>query len=242
MLVIPAIDLRRGRCVRLFQGRREEETFYSDDPVQVARLWERKGAERLHLVDLDGAFAGKPRNRHLIAQIVRSLRIPVQLGGGLREAEAVRDAFSLGVSKVVLGTVCVENPPLFRELASLYGPRLVVGIDAQDGVVAVRGWLKKTHITARELAAQALTLGLREIVYTDITRDGSLAGPNFKSLQEMASLPGINLIASGGISSLEEIKKLFLLEKKGVKGVIVGKALYEGRFTLEEAINAAKGA
>ncbi len=238
MLIIPAIDLSRGRCVRLYQGRREKETFYSDDPVQVARLWERRGAERLHLVDLDGAFEGRPLNSDIIAQIVRKLHIPVQLGGGLRDAESVKNAFSLGVSKVVLGTVCVHKPALFEQLASLYGPRLIVGIDAREGVVAVKGWLEETQVRAHDLAKKALALGLEEIIYTDIMRDGSLAGPNFKALEEMLSIPGIKIIASGGIASLEDLKMLSRMEEKGLIGAIVGKALYDGCFTLEEAIRA----
>ena len=239
MLVIPAIDLSEGRCVRLFQGKREEETVYSSEPVRVARLWEKKGAQRLHLVDLDGAFGGKPYNSPIIAQITSALKIPVQLGGGLRDAGAVKSAFELGVSKVILGTACVENPELLEQLSSLYGSRLIVGIDAREGIVAIKGWVQETTIKARDLAEKALKLGLKEVIYTDIARDGALVGPNLQALEEMSSLPGIEVIASGGISSLEDLKKLSLLGRKGVKGVIVGKALYDERFTLEEALQIA---
>ena len=236
MIIIPAIDLSQGKCVRLFQGRKDKETVYSSDPVQVARLWEEKGASRLHLVDLDGAFEGKPHNGDIIKKIASAIEIPVQLGGGLRDVETVKNAFELGVEKVILGTVCVENPRLLEELAYIYNSRIIVGIDARDGKVAVKGWVEETTMKARDLAAATIKLGLKEIIYTDISRDGALVGPNYKALEEMASLPGIEVIASGGISSLDDLKKLSLMKNDGIKGVIVGKALYDGLFSLEDAL------
>lgn len=236
MLIIPAIDLSKGRCVRLVRGQRKEETVYSADPVEVACRWQEQGAPRLHLVDLDGAFDGFPQNKEVIAEIVKALHIPVQLGGGLRDLRTLENVFQLGVEKAILGTLAVEDPPLMEELASAFGSRLMVAIDAREGVVAVRGWVKETALKAVELAHRVFSLGLQEIIYTDISRDGMLSGPNLAALEEITSVQGLNIIASGGIAGLDDIRSVRRLENRGVSGVIVGKALYDEHFTLEEAL------
>ena len=202
----------------------------------MARLWQAKGAKRLHLVDLDGAFTGSPKNKAVIAKIAADLKIPVQLGGGLRNLQDVEEAFGLGVDKVILGTVAAKNPPLLERLAHLFGPNLIVGIDAKEGQVAIKGWVEKTGLKATELAQRCLLLGLQEIIYTDISRDGMLSGPNLAALEEMTLVKGLKVIASGGVSSLGDLKNIKKLKNKGVTGVIVGKALYDERFSLEDAL------
>lgn len=236
MLIIPAIDLHRGRCVRLRRGEREQETVYSNNPAEIALRWQAAGAQRLHVVDLDGAFAGKPVNLPAIAAITAAVEIPVQLGGGIRDRSTVEGAFKLGVSRVVLGTAAVEEPALLAELVGLYGERIVAGIDARDGVAAIKGWVENSSRRAVDLALEMEKIGVREIIYTDISRDGMLEGPNLQAMQEMARALRISVIASGGVSSLEDLLRLQELEKDGIKGVIVGQALYSGFLDLQEAI------
>ncbi len=236
MLIIPAIDLHRGRCVRLRRGEREQETVYSNNPAEIALRWQAAGAQRLHVVDLDGAFAGKPVNLPAIAAITAAVEIPVQLGGGIRDRSTVEGAFKLGVSRVVLGTAAVEEPVLLAELVGLYGERIVAGIDARDGVAAIKGWVENSSRRAVDLALEMEKIGVREIIYTDISRDGMLEGPNLQAMQEMARALRISVIASGGVSSLEDLLRLQELEKDGIKGVIVGQALYSGFLDLQEAI------
>lgn len=236
MLLIPAIDLHRGKCVRLRRGVRNEETVYSHDPAAVARQWQEGGAKRLHVVDLDGAFEGKQVNAAVIAQITGAVHIPVQLGGGMRDQLAVEQAFELGVSSVILGTAAVEQPELIRELVKLYPGRIIAGIDARDGVAAIKGWVEGSKRNAVELAKEMEAYGVAEIIYTDISRDGMLTGPNVEAMGEMAAALQIPVIASGGVSSLEDLLRLKTLENLGVSGVIVGQALYSGRIELEKAI------
>lgn len=236
MLVIPAIDLHGGKCVRLLQGKREKETVYSLNPVEVALKWQSEGARRLHIVDLDGAFAGRPVNSSIIAEIVSNLDIPLQLGGGIREIQTVKNALELGVSRVILGTAAVEKPELVKEMVALYGEKIQVGIDARDGFVAVKGWVEASPKKALDFALEMQGYGVREIIYTDISRDGTLAGPNLKALKEMAEVLEIPVIASGGVSSLEDLRLLKDLEPFGVESVIIGQALYTGRFSLRDAI------
>ncbi len=238
MQLIPAIDLRGGRCVRLVKGEREREIVYSENPVEVALQWQAGGASRLHMVDLDGAFEGKPVNHELIRDIARSVNIPVQLGGGLRDKVSVHNAFQAGVSRVILGTVAVEHPSLVEELVDLYEKRITVGIDARDGMVAVRGWVEGSALSAMNMALEMERRGVAEIIYTDISRDGTLEGPNTEAIKTMARSLEIPIIASGGVSSIKDLLALKELEKWGVSGVIVGQALYSGRFTLEEALAA----
>ena len=199
MLVIPAIDLHGEKCFVII-GKREE-TVYSLNPVEVALKWQSEGARRLHIVDLDGAFAGRPVNSSIIAEIVSNLDIPLQLGGGIREIQTVKNALELGVSRVILGTAAVEKPELVKEMVALYGEKIQVGIDARDGFVAVKGWVEASPKKALDFALEMQGYGVREIIYTDISRDGTLAGPNLKALKEMAEVLEIPVVASGGVSS-----------------------------------------
>ncbi len=236
MEVIPAIDLKGGKCVRLYQGKADRETVYYENPLEVALMWERKGARRLHMVDLDGAFQGSPQNKAVIKEISSALEIPIQLGGGIRNEETVSELLSLGISRVIIGTAAVDNPGLIKRLVKTYGDSIMVGVDAQDGLVAVKGWVESSTLRALDLVREMEQVGVKEVVYTDISRDGTLQGPNFDSTREIAENTGLNIIASGGVSSLEDIKKARELEGIGISGIIVGQALYTGKFTLEEAL------
>lgn len=234
----PAIDLLEGRCVRLYQGDYQQSQVFNDNPVAVARQWVEQGATRLHVVDLDGAKAGKPVNLSAIKAIVRAVSIPVQVGGGLRDRSSVAALLNLGVNRTILGTVAVENPQLVQELAQEFPDQIVVGIDARDGKVATRGWLETSQVEAKDLAQKMADLGAAAIIYTDIHRDGTLSGPNLPALRELAKAVNIPIIASGGVSSLTDLLSLLALEPSGVTGVIVGKALYTGEVDLSEAIRA----
>lgn len=236
MQIIPAVDIHRGRCVRLLMGQRDKETIYSDNPEEVALRWQSEGAGRLHVVDLDGAFEGKPSNLSIIKKIALSLDIPIQVGGGIRDKETVEKILEAGASRVILGTVAVEEPELLKELLTCYGSKIIVGIDAREGVVAVKGWTKGSEKNAVNLAREMEELGVGEIIYTDICRDGTLKGPNLVALEQMARALDIPVIASGGVSSLEDLQRLKELEPLGVRGVIIGQALYSGRLTLREAL------
>lgn len=238
MDVIPAIDLLNGRCVRLYQGDYEQSQIFAEDPVTVAQSWEAQGAQWLHLVDLDGAKTGEPVNLAVIAQIVETLNIPVQVGGGLRTPERVASFLKMGVQRVILGTVAVENPDLVAQLCQTYPGQIVVGIDARDGMVATRGWLETSTVSAITLGQRVASDGAAAIIYTDIQRDGTLEGPNLPQLREMAAAVSVPVIASGGVSSLTDILSLLALEPMGVSGVIVGKALYTGNLSLTEALRA----
>ncbi|KKM10379.1 1-(5-phosphoribosyl)-5-[(5-phosphoribosylamino)methylideneamino] imidazole-4-carboxamide isomerase [Clostridiales bacterium PH28_bin88] len=241
MLIIPAIDLREGRCVRLYQGRPEEETVFSEDPVAVARSWEELGAPMLHVVDLDGAFAGTPRNLDVVRAIVDSVSIPVQLGGGIRTLESIRQALELGVNRVILGTVAISDPRLVAEACRRHGAQVLVGIDSKGGKVAVEGWAATVEKTALDLAKEMRHLGIQRVVYTDTRRDGTMAGPNLQATREVAESSGLRVIASGGMSSLEDVRAVASLEPSGVEGVILGKALYTGAISLPEALGIARG-
>ncbi|HAA90724.1 MAG: 1-(5-phosphoribosyl)-5-[(5-phosphoribosylamino)methylideneamino] imidazole-4-carboxamide isomerase [Thermoanaerobacterales bacterium 50_218] len=242
MLIIPAIDLRDGKCVRLTQGREDAETVYSADPVVVAEGWVARGARWLHVVDLDGAFTGKPCQLELVKKIVEAVSVPVQLGGGLRRLEDIEAALNCGVERVVLGTVAVSNPGLVREACYLFGgERIVVGLDVRGGFVAVKGWKEETAKSALEIAAEIREMGVERVVFTDTSRDGTLAGPNLAAIEEFARKSGLRVIASGGVSSLDDLLQLKALEPLGVEGVILGKALYEGKVELEEALSAVSG-
>jgi phosphoribosylformimino-5-aminoimidazole carboxamide ribotide isomerase len=240
MLVIPAIDLKGGHVVRLSQGDPLRQTAYSTDPIAMARRWEAEGAAILHLVDLDGAFAGTPQQLAVAAQVTRSIKIPVQLGGGLRTLEALEQAFASGIERAVLGTAAIENEGLLREAAETYPGRILLGIDAKNGKVAVRGWAAATELLAADLAVRAADLPLAAIIYTDIERDGMLTGPNLDALRRLAQAARHPIIASGGIAALDDLKRLATLEPTIVIGALVGKALYEGRFSLKDAIAAAR--
>ncbi len=236
MDVIPAIDLLEGRCVRLFQGDYNQSQVFNDNPVEVARQWEAEGATRLHLVDLDGAKAGKPENWQAIEAITRAVDLPIQVGGGLRDADRVRALFDLGVQYAILGTAAVENPELVSQLSEEFPGRIIVGIDARDGKVATRGWLETSEVMAVELAKQMSNCGAAAIVYTDIHRDGTLKGPNLTALRELADAIDAPVIASGGVSAISDLLSLLGLVSAGVSGVIIGKALYTGDVSLKQAI------
>ena len=238
MEILPAIDLLDGRCVRLYQGDYQQSQIYHENPVEVARQWAEQGATRLHLVDLDGAKVGKPVNLSAIEAIIRAVDIPVQVGGGLRDRASVAQLLELGVGRVILGTVAVEQPELVANLCKEFPNQIVVGIDARNGKVATRGWLETSTVEATDLAQQMEKLGAAAIIYTDIHRDGTLVGPNLDALREIAAPLEIPVIASGGVSALRDLLSLLSLEALGVNGVIVGKALYTGDVDLKEAISA----
>ena len=236
MLIIPAIDLIEGRCVRLIKGQLSSEEVYSKEPVAVAKLWELKGAERLHIVDLDGAFEGKPRNLEVVKRVARSVKVPIQFGGGIRSLKAIEEVLKGGVEYIILGTAVISKPDFVKKVVRRFGKKIMVSIDASNLKVAIRGWEKKTRKTAPILAKEMERLGVENIIFTDIKRDGTLKGPNVSQIKKMLQGVANPLIVSGGISSLEDIKTLRPLEKKGLSGVIIGKALYTGRIDLEEAI------
>lgn len=235
MELIPAIDIRDGRCVRLFQGDFAQETVYSDDPVAVACRWVEAGATRLHVVDLDGARLGHPLNTDIILGIVRKVRVPVQLGGGLRSEGAVEAALGLGIERVILGTVAVSEPVLVERLVTRFGEAVMVGVDAREGLVATGGWTTTTRVAATDLVARVGALGVRRIVYTDISRDGTLGEPNYEAYETLVRAGGPRVIASGGVSKASHLQKLRAI---GVEGAIVGKALYSGALRIEEALAA----
>jgi phosphoribosylformimino-5-aminoimidazole carboxamide ribotide isomerase len=238
MDVIPAIDLLDGHCVRLHQGDYGQVTRFGDDPVAQALEWQRQGARRLHLVDLDGAKRGEPVNDAIVRAITAALRIPVQLGGGVRSRERAEELLACGLDRVILGTAALERPELVRELAVRHPGRIVVGIDARDGRVATRGWLQASDVEATDLAASLLDSGIAAIISTDIATDGTLAGPNLEALRRMALASPVPLIASGGVGDLADLLTLLALEPLGVEAVIVGRALYDGSLDLGEALQA----
>lgn len=238
MEVIPAIDLLEGRCVRLYQGNYDQSEVFDENPVEVARRWADEGATRLHLVDLDGAKAGKPENHQAIAAIAAAVDIPIEVGGGLRERDRVAALFDLGVRYAILGTAAVENPELVSTLSSEFPGQIIVGIDARDGKVATRGWLETSEVEAIALAQDMAQRGAAAIIYTDIKRDGTLKGPNMEALRAIAEATTVPIIASGGVSSVTDLLSLLTLERLGVNGVIIGKALYTGDIVLKEALRA----
>jgi phosphoribosylformimino-5-aminoimidazole carboxamide ribotide isomerase len=241
MLVIPAIDIKGGRCVRLLQGRMDAETVFSDDPAAMALRWEAEGAEMLHVVDLDGAVEKKPRNLDTIRDILAEIRIPVQVGGGIRTLETLNMYAEMGVARMVIGTEAIRNPEMVRSACSAFPGAIVVGIDAKDGLVAIEGWTETTSQTAVELARQFEDAGVAVINFTDIRRDGMQTGPNLTETRRLAEAIRIPVIASGGVSSVDDIRRLLPLVPSGVAGVITGRALYSGALDLKEAIRVAAG-
>jgi phosphoribosylformimino-5-aminoimidazole carboxamide ribotide isomerase len=235
MEIIPAIDLKDGRCVRLYQGDFARQTVYGDDPVAMARRWVELGATRLHVVDLDGARSGRPANTDAVLAIVRAAGVPVQLGGGLRREEDVVAALALGVERVILGTAAVEQTQLVARLVARFGEQIVVGVDARDGMVATAAWTETADVRAVDLVAHMAALGVRRVVYTDISRDGTLTEPNFEALAELIRPDGPAIVASGGIAVVEHLLRLAAC---GAESAIVGKALYDGKIDLPAAIRA----
>jgi phosphoribosylformimino-5-aminoimidazole carboxamide ribotide isomerase len=240
VIIIPAIDLKDGRCVRLSQGRMDQETIYSENPIEMAKHWESKGAERLHVVDLNGAVTGKPFHRSLIEEMVRSLHIPVEIGGGIRDLTTIENYIHSGAEWVILGTAALRNRHLLTEACYQFPGKVILGIDAKGGKVAVEGWKEVASMEAVELARQFEGIGLSAIIFTDIERDGMGTGLNFESTRDLSRSTSIPVIASGGVSRIEDIEHLLELGKDGVIGVIVGRALYTGSIDLEEAIRLAK--
>ncbi|MBW4652766.1 MAG: 1-(5-phosphoribosyl)-5-[(5-phosphoribosylamino)methylideneamino]imidazole-4-carboxamide isomerase [Kaiparowitsia implicata GSE-PSE-MK54-09C] len=238
MDVIPAIDLLEGRCVRLYQGDYAQSQVFGENPVAVAQQFVEQGATRLHLVDLDGAKAGHPVNQAVIEAIAQAVSVPIEVGGGLRDRQSVADLLALGVRWAILGTVAVEQPELIATLCQDFPGQIIVGIDARDGWVATRGWLETSQVRAIALAQQMETLGVAAIIYTDIQRDGTLQGPNYSALRELAEAITVPVIASGGVSSTADLMQLLRLETIGVTGAIVGKSLYTGDLILKQAIRA----
>ncbi len=238
--ILPAIDLRGGRVVRLKQGQLREETVYGKDPAGVARHWESAGAERLHLVDLDAAIEGKPQAEALAA-VIRAVRIPVEVGGGLRTLDDARRFIEAGAERVIFGTAAVSNPETVRQAARSWPGRVCVALDARDGKVTVAGWQEATRVDALELALRVQALGVTRVQFTDVTRDGTLVGPNLAATEQLARQSGLRVTASGGVSTLDDLRRLRPLEACGVDEVIVGKALYERRFDLAEGRAALRG-
>ncbi len=238
MEVIPAIDILDGRCVRLYQGDYERSEIFDEDPLEAAKRWCDLGAKCLHVVDLDGAREGSPRNLKLIEAIARALPVRVQVGGGMRSRDRVTQVLATGVSRVILGTLAVEQPQVVAALCAEFPDQVLVGIDARNGMVATRGWLNTSEVTALDLARRVAGTGIAGIVYTDIQRDGTLSGPNLETLRQMATETRLPILASGGIGSLTDLLSLLALEPLGVTGAILGKALYTGRIDLREALKA----
>jgi phosphoribosylformimino-5-aminoimidazole carboxamide ribotide isomerase len=232
MLIIPAIDLKDGKCVRLTQGQKEAETIFSHNPVDMAKTWQDQGANYLHVVDLDGAFEGIPKNLALVEQIIKQIKIPVEFGGGLRTTQAVKTMLDLGVDRVIIGTKAVESPMWVHDLCAAYPGRIAIGIDAKNGSVAVKGWTALCEWTVTDFAKEIEKASPSVIIYTDISKDGMLQGPNISSLQELLKVVKTPVIASGGVSSLEDVEALSQLD---IAGMIIGKALYTGHIKLLEA-------
>jgi phosphoribosylformimino-5-aminoimidazole carboxamide ribotide isomerase len=237
-LIYPAIDLKGGKVVRLRQGAASAQTSYSDDPVAVARRWEEEGARFLHVVDLDGAFEGVPRNWDSVRAILQAVSIPVQLGGGLRSRAQIEDALAMGIARCVVGTKACETPAFVEELSHAFGDHIAVGLDARDGRVAVKGWTEQTNLTAVEFAGQVGKLGVTHLIFTDVATDGMLAGPNYPALAGVCDAADCLVIASGGVGGYDHIRRLRALAQQyeNLTGVIIGKALYDGRLTLAQAL------
>lgn len=233
MIIYPAVDVRDGKCVRLTQGEFNKETIYADNPVEMALKWEKMGAQYLHVVDLDGARSGKAQNIGVISEMAAKMGIPVQLGGGIRTIETIENVLSKGIERVILGTSAVKDPELVKRAVKTFENKVVIGIDAKDGMVAIEGWEKTSEFKAVDFAKKMEDLGVKTIIYTDISRDGMLNGPNLKAMEEMVKAVNIEIIASGGVGKIEDIKNL---KEVGVSGAIVGRALYTGDVDLKDAI------
>lgn len=236
MIIIPAVDIKGGKCVRLEQGVMDKEIVFSDYPEEMALKWEEKGAKRLHLIDLDGATIGEASNKKAIQGIVKKVSIPVQLGGGIRDMETIEGYIDMGIDRVILGTVAYKNPGLVENACKRHAANIIVSIDSRDGYISVEGWTEQTQIAAIVLAKKFENMGVNSIIYTDIKRDGMESGPNLGAIRELTQTLNLKVIAAGGVSSLKDIEELSKLEVHGLSGIIIGKALYSGAIRLEEAI------
>lgn len=236
MIVIPAIDLKNGRCVRLEQGRMSRETVYSENPVEMALKWYNEGAKRLHIVDLNGAVVGRPVNGDIIRDIVDAVPVPIQLGGGIRDMQTIEGYFNLGIEMIILGTAAHKNPDFLASACAKFPGRIILGIDGDRGFVSVEGWTEGTNISPSEMVRRYEDLPIAAIVYTDIQRDGMSTGPNIEATRHLAEATNIPVIASGGISALHDVAEILSLEEYGVVGMITGRALYEGRLHLADAL------
>jgi len=236
MLIIPAIDLRGGKVVRLFQGRFDQEKVYSSDPVKVAKHWAKQGAKFLHIVDLDGASSGAPKNLEALKKILSEVGLPLEFGGGVRSIEAISGLLNSGVQRVVLGTRAANDAQFLKKAFKKFGEKIIVSIDAKGEKVLTQGWNSSSSKAILDFAKELKEVGFKQVIYTDISKDGALVGPNIMGIKELIRKTGLDVIASGGVGGLKDLIKLKSLQKKGVSGVIVGKALYEGKFTLTEAL------
>jgi len=234
MDIIPAVDIRGGRCVRLYQGNYEQETVFNDDPVAAALVWRSQGARWLHIVDLDGAVGGQPRNMDVVRQMTTKTDLLVELGGGIRQEKVAEDLLHQGVSRIVLGTAAIEDRELVTRLCQRFGEAVAVGLDARDGKIAIRGWKKSTIVEVLQLSREMVTAGAGRFIYTDIERDGTLTGPNFDMIERLIAETNVPIIVAGGISGLDHLQRI---SKLGAEGAIIGKALYTGDINLREAIN-----
>ena len=240
MLIIPAIDLKEGKCVRLQQGLMDKATVYGEDPGAMAKHWESQGAELLHIVDLNGAFAGVPKNLDAIKAIRAAVKMSIEVGGGIRDLATIETLTSIGIERIILGTAAIENPQFVAEACATFPGRIIVGIDAKDGMVAIKGWAEVTKVKAVDLAQQMQDHGVIAIIYTDIRRDGMLSGPNVEATRDLARALHIPVIASGGVHTMKDIESLLAVRHAGVTGVITGKAIYSGSLDLKEAITFVK--
>ena len=236
MKIIPAVDIKGSRCVRLTQGKEDQETVYSDDPKAMAEHWDEQGAQLIHVVDLDGAFQGLPKNVDLIKDIIYSSTVDIQVGGGIRSLEAIAAYVNAGVYRVILGTIAHENPAFVEEACKQFPGKIIIGIDAQDGKVAIKGWTEVSEQTAADLAKSMEPMGVAGFIFTDISRDGMLQGPNLDSIRQFAQATSLPIIASGGISGIQDVVSLLSLKSEGVEGMITGKALYDKRLDFKEAL------
>ncbi|MGD0169718.1 MAG: 1-(5-phosphoribosyl)-5-[(5-phosphoribosylamino)methylideneamino]imidazole-4-carboxamide isomerase [Smithella sp.] len=240
MVIIPAIDVKDGKCVRLAQGDFDRVTTYADNPVDVALTWMQKGAELIHVVDLDGSVAGLPRNANIILEIARKVDVPIQVGGGIRDMETIEFYLNNGVYSVILGTVALQNEEIVMDACQTFPEKIILGIDALEGKVAIRGWTQKTQLNAVDLARRYEKFNVKAIVYTDIKRDGMGTGVNIEATKELAKAVSIPVIASGGVATIADIKNLLSIKDCEIYGVIIGRALYTGSISLEEAIKESK--
>ncbi|MGE5309326.1 MAG: 1-(5-phosphoribosyl)-5-[(5-phosphoribosylamino)methylideneamino]imidazole-4-carboxamide isomerase [Deltaproteobacteria bacterium] len=240
MLIIPAIDLKDGSVVRLFQGKSSDVTVYSRNPVTVARHWQKQGAELIHIVDLDGAFEGEPRNLEWVKKICKTVDVPIEFGGGIRDIKTIETLFAAGVDRAVLGTKAVEDKDFLASCLQKFGDKVIVSIDCRNGMVLTKGWRQEKELPVIDFALSLREMGLSTVIYTDTSKDGTMRGPDFDGINALLGRTRLKVIASGGVSSIEDICKLAALSRKGLEGAIVGKALYEEKFTLKEALTALK--